>query len=487
MIPARQSVDVEAVRARYPLADVVTASGVELHRRGHGWVGSCPFHDDATPSLSVDGVPDRFHCFGCGASGDVIDFVQRTRGLGFLEAVAELEGQPQPARQGENAGKPNLRRVRDNLGPAVPVGRALEINALAWAHFSAPVPHSSAVNFLKHHRGIDLHALMQQHPSHQFVGYAGNGWTTLTDHLRAGGVTDDELLVMDLSARTRGGRLIDTMRNRVIVPVSDSHGRIQGFIGRDVTGHPAAPKYRNPTRTPVFDKAQAIYRPTQGALGSRGQAVVVEGVLDALALAAAAAAEGIGDRIAPCSANGVSVSPAQARLVLQLSPHPVRVALDGDDAGKRGSERWLTAVSLDAHRAAFVISMPPGADPAGWIAQQGPTGVWDLLSPVTRIPPGSRGLPLDRPAAHLPGRELAELARNRATDPVRDTAVAIARLARCLDATGRADLAEQATAEMTRHGWNPKGIFAIALQRELEAASTPPTRRSAPALTPSIS
>ncbi len=86
-----RTVDVDDVRRRHRIEDVVAASGVELHRAGRGWMGCCPFHDDATASLSVAGVPDRFHCFGCGASGDVIDYVGRLHGVGFREAVAVLE------------------------------------------------------------------------------------------------------------------------------------------------------------------------------------------------------------------------------------------------------------------------------------------------------------------------------------------------------------------------------------------------------------
>jgi DNA primase len=477
----RLPVDVEAVRARHPLAEVVAASGVELHQRGHGWVGCCPFHEDATPSLSVDGVPDRFHCFGCGASGDVIDFIQRSRGLGFLDAVAALDGDPQPAGAGVPPMRPHLHVVRDTADPTVTITRAFEINALAWEHLSAPVPHSSAVTYLRHHRGIDIRALMHEHPQNRLVGYAGNGWTTLTNHLRAAGVTDDELLVMDLAARTRGGRLIDTLRNRLIVPVTDERGRIQGFVGRDVTGHPAPPKYRNPTRTPVFDKAHVIYRPTHQPLGPTGHAVVVEGVLDALALSAAAAAHGISSQIAACSTNGVSVSATQARHVLRISPNPVRIALDGDDAGRRGTERWLAATSLDAHHPALVVTMPEDLDPSAWIAHHGPSGIRDFLAPASTEPA------TDRPAAMLPGRQLARLVLDRARDPVRDTVAAIAPIARRLGPQLRARLLDQATAEMTRHGWNAKDMFAIALQRELDTTPTPPAQLRERVVAPSIS
>ena len=83
--------DVAAVRHDYPIEAVVAASGIELTRRGRGFMGCCPFHDDSTASLSVGGVPDRFHCFGCGAGGDVIEYVHRFTGLAFPGAVQALQ------------------------------------------------------------------------------------------------------------------------------------------------------------------------------------------------------------------------------------------------------------------------------------------------------------------------------------------------------------------------------------------------------------
>src|SRR5450759_5390222 len=90
MVGGRERFDVAAVRRDHPIEAVVAASGVELTRRGQGLMGCCPFHDDSTASLSVGGVADRFHCFGCGVGGDVIEYVHRFAGLSFLDAVQAL-------------------------------------------------------------------------------------------------------------------------------------------------------------------------------------------------------------------------------------------------------------------------------------------------------------------------------------------------------------------------------------------------------------
>ncbi|MEP6650448.1 MAG: CHC2 zinc finger domain-containing protein, partial [Lapillicoccus sp.] len=253
-----RQVDVAAIRRDYPIEDVVAAAGIELRPAGHGFVGHCPFHDDSTPSMSVAGVPDRFTCFGCGAHGDVIDFVQRLHHVTFIEAVHTLTADSPLRTASGLTGRRQEALARPASASAEVTGvtaeRGFAINALAWRHLSAPVRASFAEHYLLHHRGIDLCPLHTEQPGRPFVGCAGHGWTTLVDALRRYGVTADELTVMDLGQRTRDDRLIDTLRDRIIVPVVDSDHRIRGFVGRDISGNPRAPKYRNPTHTPTFDK-----------------------------------------------------------------------------------------------------------------------------------------------------------------------------------------------------------------------------------------
>ncbi|MFC7597582.1 CHC2 zinc finger domain-containing protein [Terrabacter sp. GCM10028922] len=468
-------VDVADIRARFPLADVVSTAGVELHPRGHGWVGCCPFHEDTTPSLSVDGVPDRFHCFGCGASGDVVDFIQRLHGLDFRDAVAMLESHPgHPSRHGAPA-RPGLRLVRDTDTNSAPSGKAgawrrvsaergYDINAMAWRQLTGPVHSGFASHYLSSQRGLDLNALPAEQPGTELIGYASGHWTSLTDQLRSDGVSDDELVAMDLAQHTRTGSLIDTLRYRLIVPLRNDRNQIEGFVGRDISGRPAAPKYRNPTRTPTYEKSRTLYRPTFAPLAPDGRVVLVEGVFDALALAAAAAATGASDQIAACAASGVTVSAEQADQVLAISVNPPVIALDADDAGREGTDRWLTALCLERHRPAFVLRLPHGHDPASWIAEHGPAGIGAFLPDADLGTSENIGSP---PCPALPGRDLARLALIAADDPIRDTVAAIAPVARRLSPGMRTVLVAQATDEMTRSGWNPHQAFARAIDREL--------------------
>lgn len=476
------TIDVADVRRRHPIQDVVAAEGIELHRTGRSFMGCCPFHDDSTASLSVAGVPDKFHCFGCGASGDVIDFVARLHGLGFRDAVAHLDG-PTTARMPLSA-LPHARSLERVPGspylPDLDAQRGFEVSALAWQWFSRPVAHEHAISYLRSHRGIDLrHAEIETGAT--FVGHTGHGWTTLVDHLRGRGVTDDELLALDLAQASRHGPLIDTLRDRIIIPVTDQHGQVAGFVGRDTSGHPKAPKYRNPTRTATFDKSTCLYRPTRTSVPD-ASVIVVEGALDALAITATAAAVGMTEQTVAVSTLGTTVSPSQARRVIGLSSEPPVIVMDGDDAGREGTLRWVDALCRQADHLALVAGLPRGADPADWLARHGTNGLAALnpaQRPTTHI---NEALRSARPT--LPGRELAELAC-RGPNPVATAIAHIVRFDRLLHGNAHAQgaLIDAAVAEMTRQGWNPNEDFTRAVAHAITrpppprqfAAPTPPT------------
>jgi DNA primase len=400
-------VDVQAIRAEHPIEDVIASSGVELQARGHGYVGHCPFHEDSTESMSIGGVPDRFTCFACGACGDVIEYVSRRYDLSFTDSIQALQngtigraaGDPLPSRQTHATSERDL--------PRIDADRAYEINQVAWEHFATPVAAEFAQSYLARRRGIDLVALRAFSGGAPVVGYAGTGGTTLLRRLHDEGVSDDELLVTDLAQITRTGRLVDTYHGRIIIPVTDSAGQINGFVGRDVTGDHRAPKYRNPTRTATFNKSTILYRPTHHALAADANVVIVEGVLDALAIAAAAARRDEMDRFAPCTTSGMTASQEQVCRVLALHGRPPVIALDGDDPGVDGTGRWLAGLCLDGGRPALVTTLPAGSDPAEWLAVHGDSG----LSAFDRR--GGPGADDHDVQPSPPGRELVRLLAER--------------------------------------------------------------------------
>jgi DNA primase len=385
-------IDVAAIRAAHPIENVVAASGVSLRPSGRGFMACCPFHvEDRNPSMSVGGVEGRYHCFACGAGGDVIDYVARFNGIGFRDAAERLAARAPFT----NTVPPDAVPIRRDLadGPMLertPARRIFEVNELAWRYFTERPNVAGAEQYMIAERHIDVRLIRAATEGAPVVGFAPSSWRRLADTLLGQGITPDELVDADLVSR-RDYRLVDAFRGRMIVPVRDPFGRIEGFIGRDVTGEKRAAKYRNPTLTATFDKSRFLYRPTRHTLDPDGHVVVVEGVMDALAITAAAGRTGSLGSIAACSTSGLAVSRVQAAKVMSFSRNPVAIALDADEAGFTGAARWIQALS-GLGRDTETIRLPDGFDPADWLAQHGPAGL--------------SALQLARPTQHAASRPL---------------------------------------------------------------------------------
>jgi len=329
---------------------------------------------------------------------------------------------------------------------------------MAWKQFATPVAAEFAQSYLARRRGIDLVALREFSGGEPVVGYAGTGWTTLVSRLRDQGISDDELIGTDLAQITRSGRVVDTYRGRIIVPVTNSASRINGFVGRDVTGDDRAPKYRNPTRTSTFNKSTILYRPTHQRLAADANVVIVEGVLDALAIAASAARRGKMDHFAPCTTSGVTASHEQVCRVLALHGRPPVIALDGDQAGAEGTGRWLSGLCLENGRPALVTTLPAGTD-SGLTA-------FDRRGSLRNDDQGVR--------PSLPGRELVRLLADRHSQPVAAVLASLVPLAAQLPPEPAARLLREAEQEVSRLGWNPNGSFTRALTDALPRARAGP-------------
>ncbi|MDX6517068.1 MAG: primase, partial [Gaiellaceae bacterium] len=186
----------------------------------------------------------------------------------------------------------------------------------------------------------------------------------------------------------------DAFRGRVVVPVRDGQARIEGFIGRDVTGDPRAAKYRNPTLTATFDKSRFLYRPTRHRLANDGHAIVVEGVMDALAMTAAAAERGQLNAYAPVTTSGLAVSRVQAMKVSAISRNPVVLALDGDDAGATGTARWADMLVTQLGGQAESVRFLAGLDPAEWLSLHGLAGI-DAFRERVPVPQVDRSIAME--------------------------------------------------------------------------------------------
>jgi DNA primase len=348
----------------------------------------CPVHDDRTPSMVLHLRSDRYHCFGCGASGDVVQWVRDIYGVGVADAVRMLDQPgPLPAPPRKQGGTRRLATTTARLvadAPDLsrtPAARVLAALDEAWRYYSYGVLHDAGVGWLSS-RGIDV-ADLEVETGGPVIGRtpfkAADQFVT---KMRERGFAHDELVDAGL-ARRAPSRLpgepksvIDFYRRRFIVPVRDDQSRVIGLIGRydgnaETDG---APKYLNPPRTVVYDKATALYRPSTHQLDPDGQVVVVEGTIDALAIAAAAAKAGCSSKFAPLSESGTALSDAQVKQVMAIHDRAPVLAADGDPAGGGANTTWATALAHKG-RESTIVAWPDGEDPASWLAGHGTAGL----------------------------------------------------------------------------------------------------------------
>ncbi len=230
----------------------------------------------------------------------------------------------------------------------------MAVNAAAWRYLSLPKLAQRGRDYL-HARGIDVTAL-EAETRQPVVGHTPYQPDGLVTHLRHRGFTDDEIVDAGWGAR-RDGQLTDRFRRRVIIPVRDQDGRVIGAYGRDVTGT-ANQKYLNTAETIAFHKGAAVYRPSVTELDPHATVVICEGSLDALAIAAHAAAAGKSHHFAPASPSGTALTDTQARLVLAISDRPPLVCADGDEPGLAAAEKWVR--TLMALGRETVVTVLPG-------------------------------------------------------------------------------------------------------------------------------
>ena len=232
----------EQLRNACPLEEIARTY-VDLKRRGRTYVCNCPFHSEKTPSFTVFPDTQSFYCFGCGAGGDVITFIQQIENLDFMDAVkllAQNSGMTVPE-QGADEKQSCMRK------------RILAVNRAAANFYYRMLTGSDK-------RGLQY--FIQRHLTTTTIkkyglGFAPETWDALSRYLLQQGFTEEELLLADVSRRSRRGTLIDTFRNRVIFPIVDLRGNVIGFGGRVLDD--SQPKYLNTAQTPVFDKGKNLF------------------------------------------------------------------------------------------------------------------------------------------------------------------------------------------------------------------------------------
>ncbi|WP_338177996.1 DNA primase [Jatrophihabitans sp.] len=368
--------DVALVREQTPIADII-GEHVQLRNAGGGNLkGICPFHDEKSPSLSVSPGRNLFHCFGCGAGGDVIKFIMDIEHLDFTESVERLAARTNiQLRYVEGTGAPR----RPEHGQRK---RLIEAHAAAATFYAEQLltnEAQTARDFLQE-RGFDAAA------AEKFgCGYAPSGWDALTNHLRTLGFTAAELTLGGLARESGRGSLIDRFHRRLLWPIKDVSGDVVGFGARRLfDDDKVEAKYLNTPETPIYKKSTLLYGVdlAKKEIARQHRAVIVEGYTDVMACHLA----GVTTAIASCgTAFGTEHIGVIRRLLMDSDTFTGEVifTFDGDAAGMKAAER---AFGDDQKFMAqtFVAIEPTGMDPCELRMKSGDTAVLDLVA--RRIP-----------------------------------------------------------------------------------------------------
>lgn len=345
----RQS-DIEEVKARTNIADIV-GDYVSLKSAGVGSLkGLCPFHDEKSPSFTVRSAVGRYHCFGCGEGGDVYEFLQKLDHVSFTEAVERLA-----ARIGYQ-----LRYEDGSGGPSEHGNRAriLAANGAAEEFFRSRLgsPEAEVGRRFLGERGFDSAAAARFG-----VGFAPKSWDELTKHLRAKGYTTEELTTAGLVSQGDRG-VYDRFRGRLIWPIRDVTGQTIGFGARRLLDDDKGPKYLNTPETPVYKKAQVLYGLdlAKRDVSKLDQVVVVEGYTDVMACHLA----GITTAVATCgTAFGVDHIKVIRRIMGDdNSKGSVIFTFDPDAAGQKAATRAFGEEQRFSAQT-YVAVGPDGLDP----------------------------------------------------------------------------------------------------------------------------
>jgi DNA primase len=372
-VPGRiRDEDLQLVRSRSPIAEVV-GEYLQLRSAGGGSMkGLCPFHDEKTPSFNVTPARGLWYCFSCTEGGDVIAFVRKIDNLGFTEAVERLAARANIELRYEQGGHvPGQEQSRRR--------RLLEAHRTAANFYAEKLTEASATvarDFLAS-RGFEMA------DAERFgVGYAPDDWEVTTRHLRGRGFTDEELLVGGLAGQGRHG-LVDKFRGRLIWPIRDLSGDVIAFGARKLSENDNGPKYLNTPETPIFKKSSVLYGAdlAKRDIAQRRQAVIVEGYTDVMACHLAGVTTAV-------ATSGTSFGEGHVAILRRLIMDDrqwgeVIFTFDGDAAGQRAA---LRAFSMEEKfkTQTFIAVQPDGMDPCDLRGKEGDAAVRELVA--SRVP-----------------------------------------------------------------------------------------------------
>lgn len=342
------------IKSRLDIVEVISDS-VALKRAGQNYKGLCPFHQEKTPSFMVSPQKQIFHCFGCGAGGDIFGFVMKHESLSFREALRLLANRAGIQLKSYGTGSGD----RDSI-------KAMQKEAMGF-YVETLNRSGTAKAYLKDRE------LTEETQRSFSLGYAPPGWHQLYDRLKAKGFKDPLILQSGLVAAGNKGAY-DIFRARIMFPIFDIHGGVIAFGGRVMDE--AQPKYLNSPDTVLFKKGEALFALDRAKDGIRktGYVIVVEGYLDTILCHQ----NGIGNVVAPL---GTALTAGHLRRLGRFTDRLV-VVFDGDEAGVAAAKRSLPLI-LEHGLRAKILLLPEQEDPDSILRARGPEYLRELLESVS--------------------------------------------------------------------------------------------------------
>ncbi|MHA1571827.1 MAG: DNA primase [Alphaproteobacteria bacterium] len=344
----------DELRARLAIS-AVAGRTVRLTRRGAEHSGLCPFHAEKSPSFTINDDKGFYHCFGCGAHGDVLSFVMRNEGLPFPEAVERLAAE---------AGLKVPQATPEDRARSVRQKDLLDLleEACLWYQGQLTGPVGREARAYLAHRGLDSATIDRFR-----LGYAPDQRGALRRALADLGATPQQIGEIGVVKNAPdGGTPRDYFFSRVIFPITDTRGRVIAFGGRTLGD--GQPKYLNSPETPLFHKGKVLYGVAlaRETVRKSEEVIVTEGYMDVIALAQA----GFHNAVAPL---GTALTADQLQALWRLAPEPL-LCFDGDAAGQRAARRAAERAMplLQPGQSLRFIAMPAGEDPDSLVANHGP-------------------------------------------------------------------------------------------------------------------
>ncbi|BCX48487.1 DNA primase [Haloferula helveola] len=354
---------VEQVLAATDIVDLISSYGFTVKRAGSRFVTLCPFHNEKSPSFSIDPVRQFFHCFGCKKSGDAIHFVREHENLTFIDAVKKLASRASIPIV-EEAVDPKEERARRDRGRLLDLHR--EVSRFFHSLLLKSPDAAHAREYLKS-RGFG-----KEMAERWEIGWAPESARTFLDWAREKGVRGRDLVNSGLAIQRDSGGLYIRFRDRLMFPIRNDHGDVIAFSGRQLREDPRSGKYINSPETTLFKKSNVLFALDRSRKGIMNEKAVLlcEGQIDAIACHE----QGIENAIAPL---GTAFTPQHAKILKRYTKQAL-LCFDADSAGYTAAERAFRELAGEDF-SVRVVRMPPGEDPDSFMQKNGTDAFRALL------------------------------------------------------------------------------------------------------------